>query len=196
MVLLQLNAGDMDDNVPLVELGVDSLVAVEARSWFTKQLSVDISVLRILGGACVLDLVEDTLERMGSELLPKVKSGVDEEQPVVATHKISTEDEGGSIDHVSSSVPSVETLNDTPSSSQDGHDTPKTPGSDLDESPMKFEPVVLRKEQMSYAQSRFWFLRHSVEDKTAFNITFSHSLKGNAHPDELARAVKAAANLH
>lgn len=71
MVLLQLNAGDMDDNVPLVELGVDSLVAVEARSWFTKQLSVDISVLRILGGACVLDLVEDTLERMGSELLPR-----------------------------------------------------------------------------------------------------------------------------
>lgn len=60
MVLLQLDTDDMDDNVALVELGVDSLVAVEAGSWFTKQLNVDIPVLRILGGACLVDLVEDT----------------------------------------------------------------------------------------------------------------------------------------
>ncbi|KAJ6159879.1 hypothetical protein N7497_004416 [Penicillium chrysogenum] len=74
VVLLQLNPGDMDDNVAIVKLGVDSLVAVEARSWFIKQLNVDISVLRILSGACVVDLVEDTLGLMGPELLPKVKA--------------------------------------------------------------------------------------------------------------------------
>ncbi|KAL3474076.1 lovastatin nonaketide synthase [Aspergillus californicus] len=195
VILLQLQADDMDDHAPLVELGVDSLVAVEARSWFTKQLNVDISVLRILGGACVLDLVEDTLERIGSDLLPKVKSTGEEE--LVIVNKSSVEDSGQSspsIDPLSSSVPSIESL-DTLSSDDPRH-TPITPGSELDDSPMEFQPVLLRKEQMSYAQSRFWFLRHSVEDKTAFNIAFSHSLKGDAHPDELAKAVKAAAKLH
>ncbi|CAI7640712.1 unnamed protein product [Penicillium glandicola] len=149
VVLLQLNPGDMDDNVALVELGVDSLVAVEARSWFTKQLNIDVSVLRILGGACVNDLVEDTLERMGSELLPKIRSNLDDEQPVFGICKASVENERGSIGHLSSSVPSVESLNDILSSSQDGHRTPVTPGSELDASPIKFDPVVLRKEQMS-----------------------------------------------
>lgn len=90
----------------------------------------------------------------------------------------------------------MESLDDTLSSSQDDHDTPITPGSELDESPIKFEPVVLRKEKMSYAQSRFWFLRHSLEDKTAFNITFSHSIKGKADIDGVSKAVKAAANMH
>ncbi|KAJ5427409.1 lovastatin nonaketide synthase [Penicillium cf. griseofulvum] len=189
VVLLQLKADDMDDNVAVVELGVDSLIAVEARSWFTKHLNVDIPVLRILG------LVEDTLERMRPELLPKVKSAVDEEQPVVI-HKTSTQDEQRSIYHLSSLVPTVESSDDTLSESRDDHDTLITPSSELDKSPMDFEPVVLRKEQMSYAQSRFWFLRHTLEDKTAFNITFSHSLTGNANLDELSKAVKVAANMH
>ncbi|KAL2819623.1 lovastatin nonaketide synthase [Aspergillus cavernicola] len=194
VVLLQLQEDDMDDNAPLVELGVDSLVAVEARSWFTKQLNVDISVLRILGGACVVDLVEDTLERIGSDLLPKLKS-TGEEEPVTF-RKTSIEEDSGrgspSMEHLSSSLESVDTL----SSPDDPRHTPITSGSELDESPLEFEPTLLRSEQMSYAQSRFWFLRHSLEDKTAFNITFSHSLKGNAHPDELAKAVKIAAKLH
>ncbi|KAH1511374.1 hypothetical protein KXX18_000355, partial [Aspergillus fumigatus] len=192
VVLLQLNPDDMDDNIPLVVLGVDSLVAVEARSWFTKQLNIDISVLRILGGACVLDLVGDVLARLGPELLPKVRASVDEEQRGLVANKASLDEkeEEASVAQLSSSFASVQSLDDTLSSFQEGSPkqalTPTTPGSQLDKSPMRFEPVVLRKEQMSYAQSRFWFLRHSVEDKTAFNITFSHRLKGDAHPDLLA----------
>lgn len=192
----------MDDNIPLVVLGVDSLVAVEARSWFTKQLNIDISVLRILGGACVLDLVGDVLARLGPELLPKVRASVDEEQRGLVANKASLDEkeEEASVAQLSSSFASVQSLDDTLSSFQEGSPkqalTPTTPGSQLDKSPMRFEPVVLRKEQMSYAQSRFWFLRHSVEDKTAFNITFSHRLKGDAHPDLLAVAVKTAARMH
>ncbi|KAH1492661.1 hypothetical protein KXX52_004018 [Aspergillus fumigatus] len=202
VVLLQLNPDDMDDNIPLVVLGVDSLVAVEARSWFTKQLNIDISVLRILGGACVLDLVGDVLARLGPELLPKVRASVDEEQRGLVANKASLDEkeEEASVAQLSSSFASVQSLDDTLSSFQEGSPkqalTPTTPGSQLDKSPMRFEPVVLRKEQMSYAQSRFWFLRHSVEDKTAFNITFSHRLKGDAHPDLLAVAVKTAARMH
>ncbi|KAL5357558.1 putative hybrid PKS/NRPS enzyme EqiS-like protein, partial [Aspergillus floccosus] len=202
VVLLQLNLDDMDDAVPLVELGVDSLVAVEARAWFTKQLNIDISVLRILGGACVLDLVADVLGRLGADLLPNVRSGVDEERPVLPNNEAlldKKEDEAFTA-QPSPSFTSVQLLDDTLSSSQEGSPgqalTPTTTSSELDKPLVKFLPVVLRKEPMSYAQSRFWFLRHSVEDKTAFNITFSHCLRGDVHPDLLANAVKRAASMH
>lgn len=37
-VILQLGDQEVDHDAPLVELGVDSLVAVEVRSWFLKEL--------------------------------------------------------------------------------------------------------------------------------------------------------------
>lgn len=37
-VILQLGDQEVDTDAPLVELGVDSLVAVEVRSWFLKEL--------------------------------------------------------------------------------------------------------------------------------------------------------------
>lgn len=52
------------DNTPLVDMGIDSLVAVYVRSWFQNELSVDLPVMRILGGASMTDLVESVLEKL------------------------------------------------------------------------------------------------------------------------------------
>ncbi|OAR02827.1 hypothetical protein LLEC1_01602 [Akanthomyces lecanii] len=38
---------------PVTDLGIDSLVAVEIRTWFLKQLRVDIPVMKILGGSTI-----------------------------------------------------------------------------------------------------------------------------------------------
>nr|ADN43685.1 DmbS [Beauveria bassiana] len=38
---------------PVTDLGIDSLVAVEIRTWFLKQLRVDVPVMKILGGSTV-----------------------------------------------------------------------------------------------------------------------------------------------
>lgn len=56
----------------IVELGVDSLLAVDMRSWFTKELDLDMPVLKILGGATVADLVEDAVKRLSPDLIPNV----------------------------------------------------------------------------------------------------------------------------
>ncbi|KAI3401844.1 hypothetical protein diail_8222 [Diaporthe ilicicola] len=56
----------------IVELGVDSLLAVDMRTWFTKELDLDMPVLKILGGATVSDLVEDAVKRLSPELVPNV----------------------------------------------------------------------------------------------------------------------------
>jgi hybrid polyketide synthase / nonribosomal peptide synthetase ACE1 len=77
----------------IVELGVDSLLAVDMRTWFTKELDLDMPVLKILGGATVSDLVEDAVKRLSPDLIPNVvkaaptDTAVDEksEQPATAS---------------------------------------------------------------------------------------------------------------
>lgn len=53
-------------------MGVDSLVAVEMRSWFLKELGVDVPVMKILGGASIATLVEDVLHKLPIELLTRL----------------------------------------------------------------------------------------------------------------------------
>ncbi|KIM95148.1 hypothetical protein OIDMADRAFT_60307 [Oidiodendron maius Zn] len=49
--MLQLSDQVIDRNAPLIKLGIDSLVAVQVRSWFLKELKVDMPVLKLLGRA-------------------------------------------------------------------------------------------------------------------------------------------------
>jgi hybrid polyketide synthase/nonribosomal peptide synthetase ACE1 len=50
---LQLSADQVNYDSNLVELGIDSLVAVEIRSWFLRELKTDIPVLKVLDGRSV-----------------------------------------------------------------------------------------------------------------------------------------------
>ena len=72
-----------DDKIPpekaIVELGVDSLVAVDLRSWFNNELGIDMPVLSILGGASVAGLAMDAVQRLPAELVPNMVSGSDTE---------------------------------------------------------------------------------------------------------------------
>ncbi|EAW08950.1 putative polyketide synthase [Aspergillus clavatus NRRL 1] len=62
------------DTTPLVDMGVDSLVAVEMRSWFLKELAVDVPVMKILGGASISDLVEVVVQKLPQELMSRLDS--------------------------------------------------------------------------------------------------------------------------
>ncbi|KAF7936707.1 uncharacterized protein EAE97_008073 [Botrytis byssoidea] len=57
-LILQADPGSIDENAPLTQLGIDSLIAVEIRSWFLKEVGVSLPVLKILGGAAAKDLCE------------------------------------------------------------------------------------------------------------------------------------------
>lgn len=50
---LSIPAAELDVDKPLVQYGVDSLVAVELRSWFAKEMEADIAVFDIVGNATV-----------------------------------------------------------------------------------------------------------------------------------------------
>ncbi len=48
---LSLSLDELDANTPLHAYGVDSLVAVELRNWFAKEVHADLAIFDILGGA-------------------------------------------------------------------------------------------------------------------------------------------------
>ncbi|KAK0120184.1 polyketide synthase [Cadophora gregata] len=56
--VLQLPAGSVKDSAQraVIDLGIDSLVAVEIRTWFIKELGAEVPVLKILGGDTVLQI--------------------------------------------------------------------------------------------------------------------------------------------
>lgn len=50
---LQIPANEISAETPIIDLGVDSLVAAAIRSWFFTEHSADVPVLKILGGASI-----------------------------------------------------------------------------------------------------------------------------------------------
>jgi hypothetical protein len=58
----------VSETTPLIDLGVDSLVAVEIRTWFAQEAGADVAVLKILGGPSIEELVEDVLSKIAASL--------------------------------------------------------------------------------------------------------------------------------
>lgn len=64
-----MNDEVISEETPLIDLGVDSLVAVEIRTWFSTELGMDVAVLKILGGSSIRELIDDTISKLASTLL-------------------------------------------------------------------------------------------------------------------------------
>ena len=61
-------------------LGIDSLVAVDIRSWFIKELQVDIPVLKILSGATVGEILVRAQELLPRTMTPKLDPSAERKQ--------------------------------------------------------------------------------------------------------------------
>ena len=67
----------IEEDRPLLDLradtiGIDSLVAVDIRSWFIKELQVEIPVLKILSGATMGELIANAQELLPKALTPSL----------------------------------------------------------------------------------------------------------------------------
>jgi hybrid polyketide synthase/nonribosomal peptide synthetase ACE1 len=165
----------------LVELGIDSLVAVDMRSWFHNEFDLDMPVLKILGGATVTAMVEDAFVRLSRELIPNFKPveavKADEAAPESGNKSVKSEE---STDSESSSVVMVS----MDVGSQQGTATPpSSTGPIVDDEKdnlvaVKSMPTFLKTERMTYGASQFWFLTQYLEDPRHFNIQFCLALNG------------------
>lgn len=61
--ILSIDKSEMDVALPLHQYGVDSLVAVELRSWVSKQLQAEVAVFDIMGSATVTSVAQLAVNR-------------------------------------------------------------------------------------------------------------------------------------
>lgn len=229
-VILQISDQEMDHDAPLVEVGIDSLVAVEARSWFLKELKVDIPVLKLVGGASIAEICQTALEKLPEGLLTNIgkeddetgkQSTVPSQAPLQIEPHIAESGTRPTSEYYSGSE-SAE--NSVPNHSSSSATTPSSPRS-VSAEPLHVEdskkqitssyvqpdpaqlPTVapasqrpprrfIKTEPISLGQSRFWFLRHLLEDQRTFNVAFYYHITGDLRVDDLERAVRIVTTRH
>ncbi|OJJ99624.1 hypothetical protein ASPACDRAFT_43247 [Aspergillus aculeatus ATCC 16872] len=180
------------------ELGVDSLVAVDIRSWWLRELHVDMPVLKIMGGTAIADLIAYAVKQLqpaiveGSAHEPSMDLAEQRDKPSKQDEEISgrTEGETASIYSTTSSECEEEGIS-TPLDSSRLSTNTSEPDITKPE-----PPSVLHRVPMSYGQRRFWFMSSYLEDRTTFNITCLIRLGGAPATDALARAVHVVGTRH
>ena len=216
--MLQLLPGSIDFNVPLLDLGCDSLLAVEIRTWFLKEVYVEIPVLKLLSGDSITEICRDAagqyrISRSAKEeSTPRspnrsdVDPEVTSEQETAVSSGVEAEinDSPRSPDPLSNSAGTA--VEDIPSRLSDDSTTvdsiiTENPGVKeglLAKNPLESmnfsdpshseEMTITRVEKMSYAQSRIWFLTELLEDPTTYNITVCYNINGNLDVARFRRA--------
>ena len=203
--MLQLDLSGTEKQRSMVGLrtdnmGIDSLVAVEIRSWFWKNLKVSIPVLKILNSASIGDLLDHALENLPRDLVPNlgasVKSGSGStssrpsaQQLSFSTIESSSSSGGDSSSGLSSKVGGsvLEEQGEIP--------PPSTPIFD-EEAKLLHKPTLKRSEPMSFVQSMFWFVTIYLEDKATLNHAGRFKLSGNLRINDLERAVRIVGDRH
>ncbi|KAJ5784606.1 Acyl transferase/acyl hydrolase/lysophospholipase [Penicillium pulvis] len=205
------------------ELGVDSLVAVDLRSWFIKEVSIDMPVLKIFNAASVRDLLESAACLLPDTLIPNVNN--DEEAvsnaPVAMLPRstqisppepesaqnipISEYSDEAKVLHLEyapsndvGSASSATSARAGDSTSEQGDETSSSASSVESFTDEGFDQKrqIQRTLPMSHGQSRFYFLKSFVEDQTAFNVTPVFEVTGHLRIDDLARAVEKVGQHH
>ncbi|KAL6691279.1 hybrid PKS-NRPS protein [Trichoderma pleuroticola] len=194
--MLQAAKGSIQVSHSLMNLGVDSLIAVEIRSWFLKELDVDVPVLKVLSGASVTDLSKEAASKVtfGSEAINDatppaiVVEKTTEPIPAFAPSAVTT------APH--SIAPSVFDGSSPPSSR--GVSPPRS-ASDVTELETKIKREQLKIErvaEMSFAQRRLWFLRQFFQDPTTYNVTLSYSITGRLRINDFRDAFRKVISRH
>lgn len=207
--MLQLASGSVNVSRPIIDLGIDSLVAVEIRTWFLKELGADIPVVKILGG----DTVEQVSTLATKKLIAQIReikaSQPEESQskpepekavpaptplPTLQTPAASSTTPSTTTQSVASSgvsrdpSPSATSRSDTSAPKTASESTDSFNGSDSLE--------FIREEPMSHAQSRMWFITQHSDDASSYNMVFRYQVKGSVSITRLRHALSTTAHHH
>ncbi|RDW76198.1 hypothetical protein BP5796_07019 [Coleophoma crateriformis] len=179
-LILQLPSDSVNRSAPLVDLGIDSLIAVEIRSWFLKELTIDMPVLKVLGGGSIVDLCKDVMSRRPL----KTKDTIVQITEASASSATERSVDGGISPGASSDITGISSPN---SEFGDSVLEPKANSSRI---------IFQRTAEMSYAEARLWFLHVYLQDPSTCNVTFRGEIKGALQPQQLNAAIQAIAQKH
>jgi aspyridone synthetase, hybrid polyketide synthase / nonribosomal peptide synthetase len=222
--MMQLPPDSVNVNVPLIDLGCDSLLAIEIRNWFLKELSMDVPVLKVLSGDTVAQICADATKRF---LAAQLESAVDqassggEKQHYEMPSKLPTPGA------VPSEVPSTTDGSVNDSLSEDGSDAaatsgrstelswpqsmessftapssassirPSSPEAKPDVDQEQPEPLKMRDTcKASFPQSRLMFLDQYLDDRTTYNVAVAYDVPGSLHMTRFKRALTSVISHH
>ncbi|KAK1996638.1 hypothetical protein LX36DRAFT_691895 [Colletotrichum falcatum] len=224
--MLQIEDADDDSLMRMRsdEIGMDSLIAVDLRSWFLKQLSVSIPVLKILNGVSIAELVEEAVAKVSPELTPNLVKGgpVTGSDPPVSGLATAPPLRPGSARSSVPSSSSSDTAGTRPASRVSEVTAPTPPPEEVahvslpkgEESPpaalsnafcrylpaetsVVARPLTLERSlNLSHTQSMFWVIHSLLEDKTTLNHTGYTRITGRLRVHDLKLAVQQLSNRH
>ncbi|KAH8690646.1 hypothetical protein BGW36DRAFT_432439 [Talaromyces proteolyticus] len=222
--VLQLNAERASGTAQLLqqapeELGIDSLAAVEIRSWFLQEMDLDVLVLKLITATSISEILDFAIDN-----LPKGLAAVGgNDQRVDEQEKLSPSSTDVSVTLNSSSSHSTSTPILTPQMSMaDSFVVVKTDDEtklssvasirheelskpltiNTPELPFAVQEAATRvaiekRVPMSYGQRGFWFMNQlASSDQTLFNGTICLLLTGEINVSDLAKAVVALGRRH
>ncbi|KAK2624902.1 hypothetical protein QTJ16_006095 [Diplocarpon rosae] len=200
-----------DSSVSMLEkspddLGVDSLVAVDLRSWFMGELGVDLPMLKIINAPSVQELGRSALDILPRHLIPKVSesgckaiSSAPVEASAIQEPSPSTSSLAPPSDVTNDTASTAsETTTSTPAAVKKGF-SDTMPSSSASLSPPESKgglEMLQRVVPMSFGQSRFWFMRKYIENPTAFNITWMVRCHGLLRVEDFSDAVHRLGQRH
>lgn len=187
-------------DIAIVEMGVDSLVAVDMRSWFSSEFDHDIPIIKILGGATLADLVEDTVANLSPSIAPNFggaaaaeeKPKVEAEIPAEAATADPSDDEPIFSDDDSPATTDTDEISVTGMPNADE----KVETNTAPAAPAVVRPEFVRVEKMTHGCSRFCFLRQYLEDASCFNIIVRTRLTGQVDVARVQEAVRKVGARH
>ncbi|KAH0290088.1 KR-domain-containing protein [Aureobasidium namibiae CBS 147.97] len=183
---LQIAASDELDLMSiLIDQGVDSLSAVIIGTWFSKNLSIDIPLLKILGGASISDLVSEAMTRLSASVIPLAYSESQEsaEAIVPVTNRQVKHSDSEPSDEASSLDKYTETS------------TPTTLSSSPSPSDREIDGVE-RTAPLSLTQEYAWKQQQLGLDPTVFNSTICMYMRGELDLSRLGYAFNQALQRH
>ncbi|KAK2038771.1 beta-ketoacyl synthase domain-containing protein [Colletotrichum somersetense] len=213
----------IDPSTPILSLGIDSLVAVELRSWFLKELAVDVPTLRILSEVTIADISVEVKSKLG------ISSNEPETGPAAAGISATTVPDqktpstGRSIsastndDKPAETVQSVSiassTIDDTAYDNSDGTTTPSDSDTQPDSLPTSFNDSTteaqfisssihtqidsfVRTGPMSHSQEALHFLHEYLHDKSSQNVLLHARYPHRLDMARFDRALQLVASRH
>ncbi|KAL7781092.1 polyketide synthase [Trichoderma afarasin] len=180
-MILQVHADVIDHSTPLL-----------IRSWFLKEVNVDMPVLKILSGASLAEICQDALVLLPPTLISSAETSAPTADAAPAINNDLLSSANMQKLKVPSSAPTeVSTLKmeDTASALMS---RASTGSSSVSEVTSLEELVYERVSEMTLGQSRLYFLNVYLEDKATYNVTMSGKLQG---PFEVNRFKKALSTI-